>query len=206
MNALEIKNIIEHISPIERNYKKGEYIYHEADKISTIGLVLLGNLLIIKEDYWGNRTIISEVTEGQLFGESYACSEEKILSVNVVAKQNTTVVYFDVNKIFAMCSLEYSYNKKLIQNLVTVLAEKNIHLTNKIEYMSYKKIRDRILLYLSDMSKKARGEEFTIPFNRQELADYLSVDRSALSNQLSHLREEGILDFNKNKFKLIKGI
>ena len=202
INEAEINAMINCLSPIKKEYEKNEYIYHCGENIKFMGLVLKGSVHILKEDYWGNRTIISEISEGEIFGEAYACSERRILSVNVVAAQKVSVLYISIDKILKVCSSCCVYHAILIQNLINILADKNINLTNKIEYISQRKLRDKILSYLSDMSEKQESSEFTISFSRQELADYLSVDRSALSNQLCKLRDEGILDFNKNHFKL----
>lgn len=198
----EINDMMKCLSPIKKEYEKNEYIYRYGENIKFMGFVVQGSVHIIKEDYWGNRTIISEISEGEIFGEAYACSEKRILSVNVVAAQNVSILYISIDKILKVCSSCCVHHTILIQNLINILADKNINLTNKIEYMSQRKLRDKILSYLSDISEKQKSSEFTISFSRQELADYLSVDRSALSNQLCKLRDEGILDFNKNHFKL----
>ena len=177
-------------------YEKGEYILRSGDSISSIGLVLEGSTLVISEDFWGDRDILSEISVGEIFGESYAASDEMHLLVNVVAAQDVVVMFLDVRHMIAA-------HTKLIQNLVSVLADKNILLTNKIQHMTQKKIKDKILSYLSQVAKEKRSSTFDIPFNREELADYLSVDRSALSNELSKLRDAGILIFKKNHFELL---
>ncbi len=203
MNDSEIENILPCFSPKKRTYQKGEYIYHYGEKITAMGLVLDGRIHILKEDYWGNRTILAEISEGQLFGEAYACSDKTKLSVSAIAAQDSAVLFFDVPRLLTVCPSACVFHSQLIQNLIAVLAEKNIYLTSKIEYLSQRRLRDKILSYLSDASKRQDNSDFFIPFNRQELADYLSVDRSALSNELCKLREEGILEFKRNHFRLL---
>lgn len=198
----ELSEIAEHLSPTERAFQKGEYIYQYGEPITTVGLLLAGRGHILKEDYWGNRAILAEISAGELFGEAYACFGEQKLMVSVQAAEACSVLFFDTRTLLDSCAEDCGFHHRIIRNLIGVLAEKNIRLTEKIEYMSRKRLRDKILSYLSDAAKKQGGLEFTIPFNRQELADYLSVDRSALSSELCRLRDEKLLDFHRNHFRL----
>lgn len=199
----EICLVLKCLSPAEKAFTKSEYILRSGDRIKSMGLVLSGCVHIIKEDYWGNRTILTEVHPGQLFGEAYACFQAEELQVDVLSVRSSAVLFFDINRILTPCSDGCVYHTRLVQNLVSVLAEKNLALTGKIEHLSQRRTRDKILSYLSDVSQKQGNCEFTVPFNRQELADYLCVDRSALSNELSKLKKEGILDYEKNCFRLL---
>ncbi len=191
------------LSPAPHTYGRGEYIYRQGENITAMGLVISGSILIAREDYWGNRSILSEIPQGQLFGESYACSQSILSAVSAIAAQKSTVLFFDVQRILSPCQSACSFHTRLIQNLIAVLADKNIGLTDKIEHISQRKLRDKVLSYLSAEAKRHGSADFSIPFNRQELADYLSADRSALSAELSRLRDEGILDFQKNRFLLL---
>lgn len=199
----EIHLALNFLAPAEKAFTKGEYILHSGDRIRSMGLVLSGCIYIVKEDYWGNRTILTEVHPGQLFGEAYACFEAEELRVNVLSVRSSTVLFFDIDRILTPCSQEWEYHTRLVRNLVSVLAEKNLALTGKIEHISQRRTRDKILSYLSDVSQQQGNCDCTIPFSRQELADYLCVDRSALSNELSRLKKEGILDYEKNRFRLL---
>lgn len=199
----EAEAMVKCLSPTKKDYIKGAYIYRSGEQISSMGLVLCGSVHILKEDYWGNRTILAEIHEGQLFGEAYACSGAIELSVSAVAAQDTAVLFLDVKRILTLCPTGCAFHTRLIQNLIAELADKNIRLTGKIEHMSQRRLRDKILSYLSDVSKIQGSPDFTIPFSRQELADYLSVDRSALSNELCKLRDEGVLQFERKKFRLL---
>ena len=199
----ELEAALRCLSPLKRDYGKGEYIFRSGEHLSSMGLVLCGGVHILKEDYWGNRAILAELGPGQLFGESYACAGQPELTVSAVSARDCSVLFLDVKRILSLCPSACAFHGRLIQNLVSILAEKNIYLTDKIEHMSQRRLRDKILSYLSDVSKQQGGADFTIPFSRQELADYLSVDRSALSGALCRLREEGVLVFHKNHFTFL---
>lgn len=188
------EKIIETLSPNIKHYKKNEYIFNTGDKITCMGVMLDGSANIIKEDFWGNSTILSNLSAEQIFGEAFACSDSQKIGVSVLATADSTIMFFDIKSII---------NSELNKNLISVLAQKNVMLNRKIEYIANRKLRDKILSYLSDVSKAKGTSEFDIPFNRQGLADFLVADRSALSNELCKLRDEGILQFNKNHFKLL---
>lgn len=203
IRGTELDEMLACLAPVKKNLAKGAYIYRDGEQISSMGMVLMGSVHILKEDYWGNRTILAEIQAGQLFGEAYACLEDAKISVSAVAARDSSVLFFDIKRILTPCASGCPFHARLIQNLIAELAEKNIRLTGKIEHISQRRLRDKILSYLSDFSKKQGSSDFTIPFSRQELADYLSVDRSALSNELSKLRNEGVLEFKRNRFRLL---
>lgn len=202
INENDIENMIGCLGIKEKRYTKGSYIYHLGDRISTLNMVAEGEVHIVKEDYWGNQSILTEIGIGELFGETYACLKNIPLQINVVAVKNCTIIELDISKVINTCSNSCQFHSKLIQNLLFVLASKNLMLTNKLEAMSQRSIRDKVMTYLSQQSRKNDSSEFDIPFNRQQLADYIAVDRSALSKEISRLRDEGILEFNKNHFEL----
>lgn len=193
-DELKTEKILNELSPVIKKYKKNEYIFNTGDKITCMGIILDGSANIIKEDYWGNSTILSNLSNGQIFGEAFACSDSQKIGVSVLTTTDSTIMFIDIKSII---------NSELNKNLISVLAQKNVMLNRKIEYISNRKLRDKILSYLSDFSKTTGKSEFDIPFNRQDLADFLAADRSALSNELCKLRDEGILKFNKNHFKLL---
>lgn len=184
-------------------YKKDEFILHSGDNIDSLGMVIKGNVLILKEDFWGNRSIISEVSEGLPFAETYAFLSDSPLEVSVVASTDCTILFLNIKRILNTCSASCNFHNQLIENLLSDVAKKNMILTRKIEHMSKKTIREKLLSYLSAESQKNNSAFFKIPFDRQELADYLSVDRSALSNELSKLMKENVIIFKKNEFTLL---
>ncbi|WMJ85022.1 Crp/Fnr family transcriptional regulator [Oscillospiraceae bacterium LTW-04] len=199
----ELEAMLSCLSATVRNFKKGDYIIRSGDSVSSVALVASGSVHIQREDFWGNRTILSEIAESGLFGESYACAPGKPTPINAVAAQNCTIIFLDVRRIITTCSSVCAFHARLIQNLITVLAFKNIMLTDKIEHISQRSTREKLLSYLSEQAQAAGSSSFDIPFNRQQLADYLCVDRSAMSNALGQLRDEGVLNFNKSHFELL---
>ncbi len=185
-----------------KTYKNNENILLIGDKITSLGMIIEGGAIISRDDFWGNTSIMSKLSPPQLFGISYALSTSGLSEVNVVAEKDTKVMYFTIDRIFNSSCAEVEINNKMIKNLVKVLADKNIQFSSKIEHISKRKMRDKILSYLSEVSQKKKSNSFTIPFSRQQLADYLCADRSALSNELGNLRDEGVIEFKKNHFKL----
>ena len=165
-----------------------------------------GMIMVERDDIWGNLSIISEITPSMSFAESYACFSHRPVDINIIAKEQSTVMFFNIERFIHICSVACDFHNRIVQNLLTVVAEKNLILNQKINYISKKKIRDRLLAYLSAESIKNKADSFEIPFNRQELAHFLFVDRSALSNEISKLQHEGIISCRKNKFKIIKPI
>lgn len=198
----EIGGMMNCLSARFSHYDKNNFIIRSGALIHSVGMLLTGHALIIQEDFWGNRTIIAEVIPGSIFAETYACLSSVPIEISVIADSECDVVFLDFTKILTVCSSACSYHTRLIQNFLSAIAMRNLNLTKKMEHMSKKTIREKLLSYLSTESMKHSSSTFNIPFNRQQLADYLSVDRSALSNELSKLQTEGILTYHKNNFTL----
>lgn len=198
----EIEAILVCLLAERRSFRKGEYIFRIGEQISEIALLLDGCVHIQREDYWGNLSILNEISQGEIFGEAYAVPESDAIVNNVIAVTPCEILFFHLSNIFTVCSSNCCFHTKLIQNLFTAIASKNRMLTQKLGHMSQRTTREKLLSYLSEQSIKAGSSSFTIPFNRQQLADFLSVDRSAMSNELSHMRNEGKLDFCRNYFLL----
>lgn len=199
----EKKAMLSCLEARKKSYLSGNIVFRRGGHTSYMGLVLSGAVHMVKDDFWGNRSILGEASAGSMFGEVYACLADRKLEVDVVAVEDTEVLFLDVKKILTVCSSACVFHTRLIRNLLTIMAEKNLMLTHKMEHMAQKNTRDKLLSYLSMESMKSGSAEFTIPFNRQQLADYLSVDRSAMSRELSHMKEEGILEYQRNRFRLI---
>ena len=203
----ELISMLDCLSAVTRSYRKGEYVFSRGERIDSVALLLEGCIHIQKEDYWGNLSILSEISEGEifgevLFGEVYACLGSDEILNNAVAVKPGKVLFLDVKRILTMCPLACQFHGRLIRNLLAVLAQKNKMLTRKLEHMSRRTTREKLLSYLSEQSQRAGSPVFDIPFNRQQLADFLSVDRSAMSAELCRMRDEGILSFNRNHFVL----
>ncbi len=190
----------------QASYHKNEFIFTAGDEVRKIGIILAGSVQIVKEDIWGNRTILAKLAEGDLFGEAFSCSNIKNFSVSVISAENCEILFIDYRRIIITCSSSCSYHNRLIENMMQVMANKNIMLTEKMEIISKRSTREKLLSYLSNQAKKCGSNAFVIPFNRQELADYLCIDRSALSKELGKLRDEGILLFHRSHFELKKSM
>ena len=184
-------------------FDKKYTILLEGNPAKYICIMLSGSAQIIKTDYYGNRSIIYSVEPSELFGESFACSESNSLPISVIANEPSEVMFIDCRHILHTCSNNCGFHQQLIFNLMKGLAIKNIAFHKKIEITSMRSTREKLLTYLMIQAKKSNSDIFDIPFNRQELADYLEVERSGLSSEISKLKKEGIIDCWKNHFKLL---
>jgi CRP-like cAMP-binding protein len=185
------------------SYKKDQIIWSEGDRVAHIGIVLTGAVQLIREDYDGNRSIMGHMGPGQLFGETYAYAGVKALPVSVVADADSTVLLVDSHRICSSCSNACDFHKQLIENMLHLTAQKNLMLHQKIHITSKRTTREKLMAYLHAQAKEHGAASFTIPFDRQALADYLEVDRSGLSAEISKLRREGILESEKSSFTLL---
>lgn len=183
-------------------FQKDEYILRAGDRVEAFGLVITGKVLIIQEDFWGNRNILAAVGAGHCFAETFACSPGAVLNVSVMAQTNVQVLFLNVKRILTTCPSTCSHHNRMIRNLLSELAEKNLRLNEKITHLGQRSRRAKILSYLSAEAQRHGSAEFDIAFSRQQLADYLSVDRSGLSMELSRMQEEGLLEYRKNHFVL----
>ena len=185
-----------------RTYKKGEYILRQGERLSDILVLAEGSLLIQRDDYWGNRSILGHIGVGEIFGEAYAAPESGTLLNDVIATEDSSVFFFDVKRVITTCSNACRFHSLVVQNLFFAVSEKNRGLVQKLDSISRRTTREKLISYLSEEAKKQSSPYVTIPFNRQQLADYLAVDRSAMSNELSKMRDDGLLEFEKNRFRM----
>lgn len=202
----EIVAMLTCLSAEQKQYKKGEYILRCGDSAALVGLVTSGSVDVIQEDYWGNRNIVAAVPPGQSFAESYACAGNVPLGVSVQAAENSEVLLMNIQKILTTCSSACAFHARLIRNLASLLASKNLMMNEKLTFLTQRTTREKLLSYLSAESMRRHVSSFSIPFDRQQLADFLSVDRSAMSNELSKMRKEGILQYSKNHFSLLQPV
>lgn len=184
------------------HFPKGEYILRSGDTVESLGLMISGNAFIIQEDFWGNRNIVSSIEQGQCFGETFACAPGAILNVSVVTQSQAAVLFLNVKRILTMCPSSCVNHSRMIRNLLSDLANKNLHFNEKITHLGQRTTRAKLLSYLSAEAQRQNSSEFDIPFSRQQLADYLSVERSGLSLELCKMRDEGLVEFNKSHFLL----
>lgn len=196
----EVRHVLNCLSAAERKYQKGDVVFHAGTVTGSMGLVIKGTIEIVRDDYWGNRQVLGTAGPGELFAESYACSMGEPMMVTARASEASSVLFLEVRKILTTCSPACEFHSRLIHNLLYVLAEKNLNLTRKIDHMGQRTIREKVMAYLSFQAERHNSGTFTIPFNRQQLADYLAVDRSALSAEMSRMKRDGIIDYEKNRF------
>lgn len=186
-----------------KNYIKEQSILTEGDEAKYLGIVLSGEVQIIRIDLFGNRTILARVSPSQLFGEAFACADIKSIPISVVATSDCEVMLIDAKRITQTCNNACSFHNQMIFNLLNVVAKKNIVFYEKIEITSKRSTRGKLMTYLQIQAKKANSQTFSVPFDRQELADYLEVERSGLSAEISKMRKEGIIESHRNTFKLL---
>jgi len=185
-----------------KRYEQNQAIIRQGDLISKIYLIIEGEVHIEKETYWGRRIIIQKLYPNNNIGLSLVASKNTESNINAICQSEVLVLILNYDKCSTMCQNACCHHSILIRNLFKILSKENIELIEKIENISQKTIRDKLLTYLSNESLKNKSNKFEIQFNRQELADYLNIDRSAMSFELSKLKQEGLIDYNKNKFLL----
>ena len=199
----DIASLLSCLGARKKEYKKGEYILREGEHISDIFILVEGKIHIQKDDYWGNRSILSVISVGEMFGEGYAAPESGVLLNDVVAVEASSVIFFDVKRILTTCSSACRFHNMIVQNMFFAISDKNRKLVQKLGHMSGRTTRAKLISYLSEEAKRQGSSAFTVPFNRQQLADYLCVDRSAMSNELCKMRDEGMIKFEKSRFELL---
>ena len=172
------------------------------DTADSIGFVLEGTVLIMQEDIWGNRNILSKAGAGQTFAATYACTPGSKLNVSVVAETPVVAMFLNVKRILNVCSSACAHHSRIIRNLLSELAGKNLRFNEKLTHMGQRTTRSKIMSYLSAEAQRLGTYEFDIPFSRQQFADYLGVERSGLSLELGKLKRDGILDYHKSHFIL----
>ena len=186
----------------QENYPKDAFLLRAGDTAESIGLVLSGSVLVVQEDIWGNRNILSKAGAGQVFAAAYACAPGARLNVSVVAETPVCALFLNVRRVLTVCSSACAHHSRVIRNLLGELANKNLRLGEKVTQISQRTTRAKLLSYFSAEAQRLGRYEFDIPFSRQQLADYLAVERSGLSLELGKLKKEGLLDFHKNHFVL----
>lgn len=198
----EIASLLQCLQATERTYQKGETILSEGSITENMGIVLSGMALISCGDIWGNTSVLGHVTPGSVFAEVYACIPGEPLLITVSAAEDTTVLFMNVGRILSTCTNACPFHTRLARNLLTVCAHKSLQLSQRILHTSSKSIRGRLMSYFSQCAKQAGNSTFQIPYNRQQLADYLGVDRSAMCHELSKMQKEGLISYEKNRFLL----
>jgi len=199
----DLEKLISCLSAACKSLEKGEAALLEGEPARVLGIVLSGSVQVVRDDYYGNRSIMARLSPGDLFAEAFACSGASVMPVSVIAMEPTQVLLIDAQRIMHPCSSACGFHQQLLYNLVRILAAKNLVCNRKIEVTSKRSTRGKLMTYLMLEAQAARSSSFSIPYDRQELADYLEVDRSGLSAEIGRLRREGVLTCEKNRFTLL---
>ena len=198
----DLENMLQCLGARTVSYKKNQPVFLEGDPALWVGVVLAGEVQVQREDLEGNRSILAAVEPGGLFGEVFACAGLDRLPVTVIASADSRILQLACRRIIETCSQSCTFHSRLVQNLLWIVARKNLMLNQKLSFISRRSTREKLMAYLTAQAKESESRIFSIPYNRQELADYLGVERSAMSAELGKLKKEGILDFHKNQFHI----
>ncbi|MEE8817196.1 MAG: Crp/Fnr family transcriptional regulator [Lachnospiraceae bacterium] len=188
----------------QKTFQSGEAILLKEDSVPCAGLILKGSVQMVQEDVFGVRTILMTLGPGEFFGESFACGTQLHACVTFEAQTDTKAVYFPFHRMLTMCGSACSFHQRLIENMVFLLADKNTRLMAKLEILSKRTLTQKILSLLSFEAQRAGSLYFTLPMNRDEMAEYLCVNRSALSRELSLMKDKGLIDYDRNTFRILR--
>lgn len=198
----EIKEMLSCLNAREHSYRKDEVIFRAGSSVGEIGLILSGSVNIVVNFYWGSSHIFGHVGKGQVFAENYAAIPGKELICDIVSCEETEVLFLNMRNMLTTCQRGCAFHTRIIQNMLKISAQKNLNLSTRMMHTASKSLRERLLSYLSEQALEHGSTHFTIPFDRQQLADYLAVDRSAMSNELSKMQKDGLITYHRNEFTL----
>lgn len=198
-----IASMLQCLGSSTHTYKKNEILFLAGGAVPGVGIVLKGRLQIIQEDILGNKTIVGQLAAGEIFAETIVCDGIKQSPVTVAAAADCEIMFLQFKRLVTTCSSACAFHAQLIENMMNILAAKNMHMTRKNRILSQRSIYEKLRQFFMDRIEENGSYKFSIPFSRSQLADYLCVDRSALSRELSKMQAEGIISFNKNEFEII---
>ena len=198
----ELRELLSCLNAREKEYKKGGIIFRAGESITELGLVEEGSVNIVVNFYWGNSGIFGHVTQGSVFAETYAAIPGKELICDAVAAEDSLILFLDMRHLTTTCASGCSFHQRIVHNLIRIFAQKNYSLSTRMMHIAPKTLRERLLSYLSEQAMEHGSAQFSIPFDRQQLADYLGVDRSAMSNELSKRQRDGLITYKKNQVAL----
>ncbi len=184
-------------------FRRGDIVAFEEENIKHVGIVLSGAVDMVKEDLWGNRTMLVRTRKGDVFGETFACGSDNLSVVTFTVSEDATILFMPFDRVMHNCTMACQFHLKLIENMVRVIANKNRDLMRKVEVVSKRTIREKLLAYLSIQSQVQQSRYFEIPLGRVELAEYLCVDRSALTRELAKMKDDGLIDYDRNNFRML---
>ena len=203
VSEADLEGMLRCLNAKTKQYDKDSLIFLQGDMISHIGIILSGKVQILKNDFMGNRNIIAELSESDIFGETIVSAQIKKSPVTVEAVTGCEIMFIDYNKIITTCSSACVFHTRLIENMIKVLADKNLMLNKKLEIISKRSIREKLMQFLLLCAEQKGSRKFEIPFSKNALADYLCVDRSAMSRALSKMVDDKIISYDKNKFEIL---
>ena len=184
-------------------FKKGDIVAFEEENIKHIGIVVSGAVDMIKEDLWGNKTVLVRMKKDELFGETFACGSDNLSMVTFLVSEDAKILFMPFDRVMHSCTMACQFHHRLIENMVKIIADKNRDLIRKVDVVSKRTIREKLLTYLSIQAQVQESRYFEIPLGRVELAEYLCVDRSALTRELAKMKEDGLIDYDKNCFRIL---
>ena len=184
-------------------FRKGDIVAFEDENIRHIGILLSGSVDMVKEDLWGNKTMLVRMRRDELFGETFACGEDNLSVVTFVVSEDARILFLPFDRVMHSCTMACVFHHRLIENMVHIIAGKNRDLMRKVEVISRRTLREKILAYLSIRAQLQESRYFEIPLGRVELAEYLCADRSALTRELVKMKSEGLIDYDKNCFRIL---
>ena len=184
-------------------FKKGDIIAFEGDNLKHIGIIISGAVDMVKEDLWGNKTMLVRMRKDELFGETFACGSDSLSVVTFLVSEDAKVLFMPFDRVMHSCTMACQFHHRLIENMVKIIADKNQNLMRKVDVVSKRTIREKLLAYLSIQAQVQNTRYFEIPLGRVELAEYLCVDRSALTRELAKMKEDGLIDYDKNCFRIL---
>lgn len=203
IDAMDMEGMLGCIGYHVRDYQKGEIIAFEEENINHVGVVMEGAVDMLKEDVWGNRTMLVRSYPQDIFGETFACGEDSLSVVTFAAAENCRVLFLSFCRVMHTCTHACQFHQTLIENMVRLIARKNRELMRKVEVVSKKTLREKILAYLSIQSQAQGSRRFEVPLGRVEWAEYLCADRSALTRELAKMKDEGLIDYQRNSFEIL---
>lgn len=203
ISPIEIEKMLHCLNPRVLSYHKGESIANAGDDFEGIGIVIDGEIIVAKESIAGDRTVMTVLKSGDMFGEMVSFSDKKVWPASVSAQSECSIVFVSPEKVITMCDKLCESHRQLIENLLWIMSRKALMLNRKVEYLSIRSLRGKLCAYLLEQHKMTHNTIFTLPMNRDELADFFNVARPSISRELSKMKEDGLIDFHKSSFKIL---
>ncbi len=203
LNPEEMKAMLGCIGYHIGTFRKGDIVAFEEENIKHIGIIISGSVDMVKEDLWGNRTMLLRMHKDELFGETFAYGSDNLSVVTFLVSEEARILFMPFDRVMHSCTMACVFHHRLIENMVSIIAGKNRDLMRKVEVVSKRTIREKLLAYLSIQAQIQDSRYFEIPLGRVELAEYLCVDRSALTRELVKMKDEGLIDYDRNCFRIM---